>query len=103
MRYIGLDAGSVSVKLVVFDEGGRRLSSFYQRHKGQPLGVALELLNKVTHQQSALDDSRFTVHDSQNEHFSLSLTGSAGRLIGSVLGIEPVNEVVAYAYATSRL
>ncbi len=36
-------------------------------------------------------------------HSSLSLTGSAGRLIGSVLGVTPVNEVVAYAYATRKL
>ncbi|PIV41467.1 MAG: hypothetical protein COS28_05105, partial [Nitrospirae bacterium CG02_land_8_20_14_3_00_44_33] len=35
--------------------------------------------------------------------FSLSITGSAGRLIASVLGIEPVNELVAQAYATRKL
>ncbi len=92
MRYIGLDAGSVSVKLIVLDEGGRRLRSFYQRHKGQPLITALELLKTVIKEKN-LD----------TKTLSLSITGSAGRLIGSVLGIEPVNEVVAYAYATSRL
>ncbi len=36
-------------------------------------------------------------------HFSLSVTGSAGRLIGSILEIEPVNEVVAFSYATRSL
>jgi predicted CoA-substrate-specific enzyme activase len=87
MNFIGLDAGSVSVKLVVLDKGGNRLHSVYQRHKGQPLAVALELLTPYC----------------SRDNFSLSLTGSAGRLIGSVLGIEPVNEVVAYAYATRRL
>ncbi len=90
MNFIGLDAGSVSVKLVVLDNGGNRLHSVYQRHKGQPLAVALQLLKEVLGVKPA-------------DHFSLSLTGSAGRLIGSVLGLEPVNEVVAYAYATRRL
>jgi predicted CoA-substrate-specific enzyme activase len=92
MKYIGLDAGSVSVKLVVLDEEGRRLHSLYQRHKGQPLSVALKFLDAVAGQK-----------DGGSPAFSLSLTGSAGRLIGSALGIEPVNEVVAYAYATCRL
>ncbi|MDA8239847.1 MAG: acyl-CoA dehydratase activase [Nitrospiraceae bacterium] len=95
MNFIGLDAGSVSVKLVSLDNGGNRLHSVYQRHKGQPLTVALQLLKEVLGVKS--EESGVT------PHFSLSLTGSAGRLIGSVLGLEPVNEVVAYAYATRRL
>ncbi len=127
MKYIGLDAGSVSVKIVVLDKGGKRLQHNYRRHKGQPLAVALELLKEVTRNKSALssqhsavseelnikdDDSRFsprrvaygdTIYHSPGGDFSLSLTGSAGRLIGQILGIEPVNEVVAYAYATRRL
>jgi predicted CoA-substrate-specific enzyme activase len=91
MHFIGLDAGSVSVKLVVFDEKGNRLYSHYERHKGHPVSVALTLLREVT--------------GSENErvHFSLSITGSAGKLIASILGIEPVNEIVAQAYATQKL
>ncbi len=86
MKFIGLDAGSVSVKLVVLDAKGNRLYSFYRRHKGHPLTVALEQLKTVTGNDS-----------------SLSITGSAGRLIGSILNIEPVNEVVSYAFSTRRL
>jgi hypothetical protein len=48
MKFIGLDAGSVSVKLVVLDEHGTRLYSHYERHKGHPLAVALALLGKIT-------------------------------------------------------
>ena len=48
MKFIGLDVGSVSVKLVVFDEKANRLNSLYERHKGRPLNVALELLRNVT-------------------------------------------------------
>jgi predicted CoA-substrate-specific enzyme activase len=97
MKFIGLDAGSVSVKLVMLDESGNRLQSYYQRHKGQPLSVALEFLKTVLGQKNGGGLSY------ASPDYFLSLTGSAGRLIGSILGIEPINEVVAYAYATCRL
>jgi len=89
MRFIGLDAGSVSVKLVVLEEKGNRLYSHYERHKGHPLRVALQLLKSVT--------------QSTNSEVSLSITGSAGRLIASILGIKAVNEIVAQAYSTHIL
>ncbi|MEW6001186.1 MAG: acyl-CoA dehydratase activase [Nitrospirota bacterium] len=91
LKFIGLDAGSVSVKLVVIDEKEKRLHNLYKRHKGHPLSVALELLKVV-----AADES-------QEENLSLSVTGSAGKLIASVLKIKPVNEIVAQAYSTSKL
>jgi activator of 2-hydroxyglutaryl-CoA dehydratase len=108
MRFIGLDAGSVSVKLAVLDENGGRMNTVYRRHRGQPLRVALELLKEmsgVRSQESGVKrekdvSSPLTPHSSQ---VSLSLTGSAGRLLASILGIEPVNEVVAYAYANRQL
>ncbi len=98
MRFIGLDVGSVSVKLVIFDKEANRLNSFYERHKGHPLNVTLELLKKVI-------DSECHHHSvtSLLSHFSLSITGSAGRLIASILGIEPVNEIVAQACSTKSL
>ncbi|TAL24915.1 MAG: CoA protein activase, partial [Nitrospirae bacterium] len=89
MRFIGLDAGSVSVKLVLLDEKGRKLDGHYVRHKGHPLKIAFELLSSEL--------------GTRNSELSLSITGSAGRLIASVLGIEPVNELVAQSYATKKL
>ena len=111
MKFIGFDAGSVSVKIVVLDEKGSLLSSFYQRHRGQPLIVALEMLKTVMGNGSLLPQPPLTKGgitggvDSSliTHHSSLSVTGSAGRLLGSILGITPVNEVVAYAYSTRRL
>ncbi|MBI5101268.1 MAG: CoA protein activase [Nitrospirae bacterium] len=88
MVNIGLDAGSVSVKLVIVDSHGSITGGIYKRHKGQPLVTTLELLQPLLE---------------SHECNSLSVTGSSGRLIGSVLGIEPVNEVVAHAYATKKL
>ena len=84
-KFIGLDAGSVSVKLSVLDYNGNILETRYVRHKGRPLEVAYELLND-------LDPAS-----------SLSITGTAGRLIAHIFGIKPVNEVVAQSYSTKKL
>jgi len=89
MRFIGLDVGSVSVKLILLDEDGNRLAGYYERHRGHPLTVAYELLKGVVNNESAGP--------------SLSITGSAGRLIADALGTGFTNELVAQAYATRRL
>lgn len=105
MKFIGLDAGSVSVKIVAIDEHGARLYSHYKRHKGHPLSIALALLGEITDTSLAASPSPQTEQKGRKETpgWSLSLTGSAGRLIGSILGIPPVNEIVAQAYATQTL
>lgn len=83
-RYIGIDAGSVSVKLAVMDARGDVIKTQYVRHKGNPLAVAYELL-------SAAPPGCF-----------LSVTGSAGKLIAKAFGIKPVNEVVALSYSNRK-
>ena len=88
MRFIGLDAGSVSVKLVILNDQGNIHDKYYERHRGYPLRTSLQLLREITQDGS---------------QYSLTVTGSAGRLIASVLGLEPVNEIVAQSYSTSRL
>src|SRR4030043_1047634 len=100
MRFIGLDAGSVSVKLVVFDEKENKLYSHYERHKGHPVSVAIKLLKAVTSKESQVtnNDSPLVTY-----RCSFSIPGSAGRLIASILGIKPVNEIVAQAYSTHKL
>ncbi len=89
MRFIGLDVGSVSVKLIVLDEDGNRLAGYYERHRGHPLTVAYDLLKGVVNNKSTGS--------------SLSITGSAGRLIADALGTVFTNELVAQTYATRRL
>ncbi|RJQ49926.1 MAG: CoA protein activase [Nitrospiraceae bacterium] len=90
-RFIGLDAGSVSVKLAVLDARGNILDTKYVRHKGNPLPVAYELLKSVT-RVGAFHETPL-----------LSITGSAGKIIAEALGIKPVNEVVALSYSTKKL
>jgi predicted CoA-substrate-specific enzyme activase len=89
MNFVGLDAGSVSVKLVVLDEQGSKLYSRYERHKGHPISIALKCIREIPP----------TIAMSP-KHLSLSITGSAGRLIASILKIKPVNEIVAQAFST---
>jgi predicted CoA-substrate-specific enzyme activase len=84
-KFIGLDAGSVSVKIALLDDTGRVIETRYVRHKGRPLTTAYDLLRDM------------------DPAFPLSVTGTAGRLIADVLGMKPVNEIVAQSYSTRRL
>ncbi|MCL5023807.1 MAG: acyl-CoA dehydratase activase [Nitrospirae bacterium] len=93
MISIGLDAGSVSVKVVLLDEAGNKREGYYSRHKGHPLKTALELLEKAVGAASTACD----------KDFSLSVTGSSGRLIAAELGVGFTNELVAQTYATRKL
>ena len=101
IKFIGLDAGSVSVKLAVFDERGHILETKYVRHKGNPLPVAYELLKNVINDSLSLTDKKRPSH--VTHHLLLSVTGSAGKMIAGAFGIKPVNEVVALSYATRKL
>ncbi len=92
MVFIGLDAGSVSVKLVVLDKEGNKRNGYYRRHKGHPVKVAAELLEK------ALSET-----PSSSSGVSLSVTGSSGKLISASLAIGFTNELVAQTYATRKL
>jgi predicted CoA-substrate-specific enzyme activase len=102
-KFIGLDAGSVSVKLAVLDDQGNILETQYVRHKGNPLPVAYELLKSVTQNSNPPSSPLNLRGDGGVTHFSLSVTGSAGKIIAGAFGIKPVNEVVALSYATKKL
>lgn len=79
-----LDLGSISVKSAVVGEDGSIISSSYSRHYGQPLQTALESLRHIP------PGARLVV------------TGSAGKLLASILGVAHFNEVVALAAAVGR-
>lgn len=88
MHFIGLDAGSVAVKLVVLDEKGNKLEKHYVRHYGHPVRTAIEILKEAK--------ERFP-------ECSLSVTGGAGKIIASQLNIRPINEIVAQSYSIKKL
>lgn len=88
MHFVGLDAGSVSVKVAVLDKEGAKVKGRYVRHYGHPVNAALDLLREI---KDAYPES------------GLSLTGSASRVIAAALKIKPVNEVVAQSYSVRKL
>ncbi len=90
MYYAGLDAGSVSVKMVVLDGDGRKLWDRYEKHRGRPLETVLSFLDGLS---SKAGDRKVC----------LKITGGAGRLAARALGLAPLNEVVAQATATRKL
>jgi hypothetical protein len=47
MKFIILDAGSVSIRLTVLYEKENRLYRRYEKHKGHPLPVVFDLLKKI--------------------------------------------------------
>lgn len=88
MHFIGLDAGSVAVKIVVLDEKGDKVEGHYARHYGHPVRVSLKLLREIK--------GRFP-------ESSLSVTGSAVKAIASALKIKPINEIVSQFYSIKKL
>ena len=89
--YIGLDVGSVSVKAAVLDGGGRIVFDRYVRHKGYPLRTVRDLIEELF---ARLGRSGLR---------AIAVTGSGGKLVGSITGAEFVNEIIAQARAAARL
>ncbi len=87
MYFIGLDAGSVAVKVVVIDPNGNKVKTLYVRHYGHPVRVAIDLLKEISDEFSEC---------------SLSITGSAGRVIATCLNIKPISEVVSQSYSIKK-
>ncbi|MEJ2091259.1 MAG: acyl-CoA dehydratase activase [Syntrophobacterales bacterium] len=85
---VGLDIGSVSVKLVVMNEQGEVLREEYRRHLGEPYRVALVLLEELP-PQFPLDRCRLA-----------AFTGMGGKALAEVLDGTFVNEVIALARGT---
>jgi predicted CoA-substrate-specific enzyme activase len=85
---LGLDIGSVSVKLVVMNEAGEVLRDEYRRHFGEPYRVALALLEELA-QEFPPERCRL-----------LACTGLGGKVLAEVLGAPLVNEVIAQARGT---
>ncbi|KKL23254.1 hypothetical protein LCGC14_2427240, partial [marine sediment metagenome] len=93
---IGLDAGSVSVKAVVLDATGKKIIGRSLPHRGRPLVTALTVLKELASDPASGLPSK-------KPAASISITGSAGRLIAESMGVEPVNEIVAQAHAVNVL
>lgn len=85
---IGLDAGSVSVKVAVLDSEGAIVETSYERHFGRPLEKFLEILPDLL---------------ARYPDAELAFTGTSGKYVASRLNAPHVNELLAHAAATMAL
>lgn len=86
---LGIDTGSVSVKIAVLDKNKKILETFYERSKGVPLNKIKEIFNKIKDKYEVL---------------GVGITGSARFFIGKIIGADLIkNEITAHASALSRL
>ena len=88
--HIGLDVGSVSANTVLIDEDKNVVEEHYTRTKGQPLETVLKVLEDIL--------TRFPADRIR----SVSVTGTAGKLIAELLGAEFANEVIAQGKSTTH-
>lgn len=89
--YLGIDIGSISTKAVIIDSSNNIIASSYIWTKGNPIKAVKEILSIL---KSQIDNSKYKI-------VSIGTTGSARRLIGSMVGATTVkNEITAHAIGT---
>ncbi|MBI5234555.1 MAG: CoA activase, partial [Deltaproteobacteria bacterium] len=87
---IGMDIGSVAVKVVCFDPSSNIILERYERTMGCPLETTLKLLGEVVSSYGR-EDIQF-----------VSATGSGGNLIAQLIGAYFCNEVIAQSRAIAH-
>ncbi|MCS6880761.1 MAG: acyl-CoA dehydratase activase [Oscillochloridaceae bacterium] len=90
-RFIGIDVGSTTVKVVLLDETGAFLTHRYRRSNGQPRATLIACLNDLAavHNLAAVA--------------GVCLTGSGGEAIARLIGCRHVNELITQTRAVGAL
>ena len=89
--YLGIDIGSISTKGVIIDEENRILASSYLWTEGNPIQAVKNVLNELEKK----------VKDKDIKILGVGTTGSARKLIGTMLGACSIkNEITAHAIGT---
>lgn len=87
---LGIDVGSVSVKTALVDGNGSVIKATYDRHHGRPVETVSAVLGRLFSDPAA------------KKELCVAVTGSGGKLLGQIFGVEFVNEVIAQARATEK-
>ncbi|MBR9703784.1 2-hydroxyglutaryl-CoA dehydratase [Candidatus Pacearchaeota archaeon] len=89
MKYVlGIDVGSVSMKIAILNLKGKVVYSVYERTKGKPLDKLREIFKKVS---------------KKYEIVGVGITGSARFFIGKIIGVDIIkNEITAHSSALSK-
>jgi len=85
--YMGLDLGSVSLNIAIVDEERRLLESVYERTRGQPIPVLIDIFEALKKDFPGLD--------------GVVGTGSGRNLLAEILGIDKENEIITQAKAAA--
>ena len=92
--YLGIDIGSISTKGIIINEQQDILASEYLMTEGNPIEAVRKLVKSLK-QQMNLDEYRVV---------SVGTTGSARKLIGTLLGAVVIkNEITAHAIGTTSI
>jgi len=92
--YMGIDIGSISTKGVIVDEYDNIITSSYIYTEGNPVRA---VKNVVRNMRDDIDLNKYQV-------VSVGTTGSARKLIGTMLGASTIkNEITAHAVGTVKL
>ena len=92
--YLGIDIGSISTKGVIIDEKNDFLAECYLWTEGNPTKATKEVLHSL---QEQFDGQEYEI-------VSSGTTGSARKLVGSMIGAQVVkNEITAHAVGTTTL
>lgn len=86
---LGVDIGSLTVKVVLLDEEDRVVVGHYRPSQGMPMTTALDILDELL--SGDPDPVR-----------GVAVSGSGGRLLGEALDAPYVNELVAQTAAVRR-
>lgn len=91
--YLGIDIGSISTKGVIIDENNKIIHSIYIWTEADPIGAVKKIINYFK------DNIEKNI-----KIVGVGTTGSARRLIGSILGANIIkNEITAHAIGTLSL
>ena len=92
--YLGVDIGSISTKGVIIDSDNKIIASEYLYTEGSPINAVKRLISILSKE---INKKEYTI-------VSVGTTGSARKLIGTMLGASVVkNEITAHAIGTSLL
>ena len=92
--YLGIDIGSISTKGVIINESNEFLAECYLWTEGNPTEATKKVLIEL----------QKNFHEEDYEIVASGTTGSARKLVGSMIGAQVVkNEITAHAVGTTTI
>ncbi|MFP4646798.1 MAG: acyl-CoA dehydratase activase [Candidatus Acetothermia bacterium] len=87
---LGIDIGSITVKVALLAPEGRLLRSFYRRSRGKPISTVVQILEELF---AKVDPGQVD---------ALGTSGSGGRPVADLMEGQHFNELIAQAEVVSR-